>query len=62
MEYDEFVDALADEGALPRGEAEKLTRSTLRVLAALRSAVTPEQFDDMMSRLDEDVDVVDMLG
>ena len=62
MEYDQFVDALTDEGGLPRDEAEKLTEATLRVLATVRSAVTPEQFDDMMNRLDEDLDVVDMPG
>jgi uncharacterized protein (DUF2267 family) len=48
VKYEEFIDAVADRTALPRDEAEALTRATLRVLAERLSG---GEADDLRAQL-----------
>jgi uncharacterized protein (DUF2267 family) len=51
MTPDEFVDRIARELELPRSEARDRVRA---VFSVLREAVTPGEFEDVLSQLDRD--------
>jgi uncharacterized protein (DUF2267 family) len=54
VKYEEFIDAVADRTALPRDEAETLTRATLRVLAERLSG---GEADDLRAQLPKQLQV-----
>jgi uncharacterized protein (DUF2267 family) len=50
VKYEDFISAVADRTALPRNEAEELTRATLRVLAERISGGEAEDLKAQMPR------------